>query len=73
MGHYNEDYNHAEFHETYLKEIFKVKNTFYSKKHPRDAERDYYLLELIQRINKHNHLNSLKEFIEFCEFIRRQL
>ncbi|WP_254568106.1 hypothetical protein [Oscillatoria sp. HE19RPO] len=73
MGHYNESYNHAEFHETYLKEIFKAKNSSYSKKHPRDAQRDYYLIELMKRINRQNHLISLKKFIDFCEFIRSQL
>ncbi|MBO0348389.1 hypothetical protein J0895_04565 [Phormidium pseudopriestleyi FRX01] len=73
MGHYNEDYNHAEFHAAYLKEIFKAKNSSYSKKYPRDAQREYYLRELITRIEKQSHLKSLKEFIVFCEFIRSQL
>jgi hypothetical protein len=73
MGNYNENYNHAEFHETYLKEIFKAKNTFYRIKHPRDAQREYYLRELINRTHSHHHLKSLKEFIDFCQLIRSQL
>ncbi|MEB3342355.1 hypothetical protein [Okeania sp.] len=32
MGNYNQDYNDAQFHFSYLKEIFIAKNISYAKK-----------------------------------------
>lgn len=41
MGKY-EMRNHADFHYEYLREIFRAKNTTYSKRHPNDAQEKYY-------------------------------
>ncbi|MDY7002829.1 MAG: hypothetical protein SWX82_02320 [Cyanobacteriota bacterium] len=74
MGNYSQDYNHAEFHYLYLKEIFAARNSSYSKKLPRDAQNKSYLDELIKRIeDEPEHLKTFQNFINFCWMIKQQL
>ncbi len=73
MGKYDQG-NHAEFHEQYLKEIFNAKNLTYTKKFPGEAQKKYYLEQLIKRIeNNHEHLKTFQAFIEFCTLIRQKI
>lgn len=70
MGQYNKK-NHAEFHYEYLREIFRSKNTIYSKKNPNDAQKQYYFEELQRRVkDQPADLRSFQFFLEFCEKIR---
>ena len=74
MGNYSQDYNHAEFHYLYLKEIFSARNSSYSKKLPRDAQNKSYLDELIKRVeDETEHLKTFQNFINFCWMIKQQL
>ncbi|MGB3512245.1 MAG: hypothetical protein WBA93_24010 [Microcoleaceae cyanobacterium] len=74
MGNYSQDYNHAEFHYLYLKEIFVARNSSYSKKLPKDAQNQSYLDELIKRVeDEPEHLKTFQNFIEFCCMIKQQL
>ena len=69
----------ALFHEGYLREIFKERscasNTHlsYSKSRPKEVQEEYYLKQLIARINANSeHLLSFQEFIKFCLKIKGQ-
>jgi len=65
---------HAAFHEAYLKELFFAKNMQYSKTKPRDVQKEYYLKELQNRVDREkNHLPSFREFLDFCDLVRAQL
>jgi hypothetical protein len=71
MGKYQDFNTHAQFHEAYLKELFRAKNINYSKKNPGDVLKPYYIEELLTRIRVHNqHLPSFKNFIDFCNAIK---
>lgn len=73
MGKYNCE-RHAEFHGSYLKELFTAKERKYSKTMPGDVQQEYYLKELQSRSAKQaNHLATFQDFIEFCGLIRSQL
>lgn len=70
----------ALFHEGYLREIFKERslaskiNFSYSKSRPREVQEEYYLKQLIARIEANSdHLLSFQEFIKFCLKIKGQL
>lgn len=66
--------NHADFHYEYLKEVFRSKNTTYSKKSPNDAKKQYYFEELQKRVqDKSQDLKSFKVFLEFCEKVRNSM
>ncbi|MDY6781204.1 MAG: hypothetical protein SW833_01385 [Cyanobacteriota bacterium] len=70
MGKYNMR-NHADFHHEYLREIFRSKNTTYSKKNPNDAKEKYYFEELQKRVrDKPGDLKTFQFFLEFCERVR---
>ncbi|MGD1808002.1 hypothetical protein ACP6PL_21565 [Dapis sp. BLCC M126] len=74
MGNYSQDYNHAQFHFSYLKEIFKAKKINYSKKNPGEAKNESYLDELKKRVAlEAEHLKSFKYFIDFCQMIKKEL
>jgi hypothetical protein len=74
MGKYNKFNTHAQFHEAYLKELFRAKNINYSKKNPGDVMKLYYLEQLLARIQeKNHHLPSFQSFINFCNIIRPKL
>ncbi|MGB5960936.1 MAG: hypothetical protein WBG73_09790 [Coleofasciculaceae cyanobacterium] len=63
--------NHADFHYEYLKEIFRSKNTTYSKKYPKDAKEKYYFEELQKRVqDQPEDLKTFQFFLEFCERVR---
>lgn len=66
--------NHADFHYAYLQAIFQAKKTNYSKTKPRIAQEDYYLEQLIKRVQQQNsHLKSFQEFIKFCSSIKNSI
>ncbi len=74
MGKYQDFNMHSQFHEAYLKELFKAKNINYSKKLPGDVTQLYYLQQLIARIeNESDHLPTFREFIQFCNIIKLKL
>ena len=73
MGKY-EMRNHADFHYEYLREIFRAKNTIYSKKNPNDATEKYYFEELQKRVQEQpEDLKTFQFFLEFCEKIRNMM
>ena len=73
MGKYNCEH-HAEFHGSYLKELFTAKGRKYTKTMPGDVQQEYYLKELQNRSAKQtNHLATFQSFIEFCDLVRSQL
>ena len=70
----------ALFHEGYLREIFKERSSAsnksfsYRKSKPMEVQEEYYLKQLIARIEANSdHLLSFQEFIKFCEKIKGQL
>jgi len=70
MGKYNQEY-HADFHLSYLKEIFKIKRQNYGKTRPQQAQENHYLEQLLKRIQeKPEQMQTFREFIEFCESIK---
>lgn len=74
MGKYQNFNTHAQFHEAYLKEIFKARNIYYSKKNPGDVVQLYYLQQLIDRIKEETeHLPTFQTFIQFCKMIKPKL
>ena len=74
MGNYSQDYNHAQFHCSYLKEIFKAKKISYTKKNPGEAKNKSYLDELTKRFRlEPEHLQTFQDFIEFCQMIKKEL
>ncbi|NEQ41645.1 MAG: hypothetical protein F6K40_37820 [Okeania sp. SIO3I5] len=74
MGNYSQHYNHAKFHELYLKEIFRANDTSYNKKFPRNAQNESYLDELKKRVTSEpEHLKTFQYFIDFCQKIKKEL
>lgn len=74
MGKFSNFNTHAQFHEAYLKELFRAKNISYSKKNPGEVLQKYYLEQLIIRTQENNqHLPSFQNFIEFCNMVKNQL
>jgi|JI91814CRNA_FD_contig_121_306066_length_2768_multi_9_in_0_out_0_4 hypothetical protein len=73
MGKYDMR-NHADFHYEYLREVFRSKNTTYSKKSPNDAKEKYYFEELQKRVqDKYEDLKTFQVFLEFCEKVRNSM
>jgi len=71
MGNYGTFNTHAQFHEAYLKELFRAKNINYSKNNPGDVVKSHYLNQIVQRITDDpTHLQSFQVFIEFCRNIK---
>ncbi|MDV2999864.1 MAG: hypothetical protein N5P05_001470 [Chroococcopsis gigantea SAG 12.99] len=63
--------NHADFHYEYLREVFRSRNTTYSKKNPKDARERYYFEELQKRVrDKPEDLKTFQGFLKFCERVR---
>jgi DNA polymerase I-like protein with 3'-5' exonuclease and polymerase domains len=69
----------ALFHEGYLREIFKERSSAsnksfsYRKSKPMEVQEEYYLKQLIARIEANSdHLLSFQEFIKFCLKIKGQ-
>jgi len=74
MGKYQDFNTHAQFHEAYLKELFRAKKINYSKKNPGDVLKKYYLEELLRRIGvQEQHLPSFQTFINFCNTIKANI
>ncbi|MGD1715766.1 hypothetical protein [Dapis sp. BLCC M172] len=74
MGNYSQDYNHTQFHFSYIKEIFRAKKINYSKKNPGEAKNQSYLDELKKRITlEPEHLKTFQDFIDFCQKIKKEL
>jgi hypothetical protein len=74
MGQYQKFNTHAQFHEAYLKELFRAKNINYSKKNPGDVVKKFYLDQLLDRIEYENtHLPTFQTFIQFCNMIKSKL
>ncbi|MGJ5632652.1 hypothetical protein [Nostoc sp. CALU 1950] len=74
MGKYYNFNTHAQFHENYLKELFKAKKIIYSKNKPGEVVKQYYLEQLLLRIqDKKNDLLSFQDFINFCILIKSKL
>lgn len=70
MGKY-EMRNHANFHYEYLREVFRIKNTTYSKENPRGAKEKYYFEELQKRVrDQPEDLKTFQFFLEFCERVK---
>lgn len=63
--------NHAQFHVTYLQEVFAERDLAYSKISPGPVATQQYLSELVMRTQTSpSHLLSFQEFLQFCEMIR---
>ncbi|RUT06649.1 hypothetical protein DSM106972_029060 [Dulcicalothrix desertica PCC 7102] len=74
MGKYKNFNTHAQFHEEYLKELFRAKNINYSKKNPGDVIKLYYLEQLLYRIHDNQyHLLTFQDFVNFCHLIKSKL
>jgi hypothetical protein len=74
MPKYSSFNTHAQFHFEYLKAIFSEKKICYSKKNPGEALQQYYLQQLIARINQDpNHLETFRYFISFCNTIKHEI
>lgn len=74
MGKYQNFHTHAQFHEAYLKALFEEKRISYSKRHPGEVLKAYYLEELLARIKAQpEHLPTFRYFIEFCNLIKPKL
>lgn len=66
--------NHADFHYEYLREVFRSKNTTYSKKCPNDAKEKFYFEELQRRVrDKSQDLKTFQVFLDFCEKVRNSM
>jgi hypothetical protein len=66
--------NHATFHLEYLQEIFRAKGLTYTKRYPQDAQKTYYLEQLVARVEDNkSHLKSFKKFLLLCQKIRLEL
>ena len=73
MGDFNLR-NHGDFHYQYLKEIFKARNSDYTKKKPRDALKKHYFERLQKRIEDNStHLQTFQYFINFCSMIKSKI
>ena len=74
MGKYDNFNTHAQFHKHYLRKLVEAKNISYSEKRPGDVMEQFYLKELLKRIeDKPEHLPTFKEFIQFCNMIKAKL
>jgi hypothetical protein len=73
MGIYNgRSTTHAQFHEEYLKSVFKARELAYSKGNPKVVGEKFYLDELIKRIKfQPNHLNSFQYFLSVIQTLQK--
>ncbi|MEG4963183.1 MULTISPECIES: hypothetical protein [unclassified Microcoleus] len=70
-----QDFNtHAQFHGAYLRSLFEAKNITYSKKRPGDVLKQFYLEQLLARIQLHpEQLTTFRHFIDFCNIVKSKL
>ncbi|GAB1540129.1 hypothetical protein NUACC21_27980 [Scytonema sp. NUACC21] len=74
MAKYQGFNTHAQFHEAYLKEVFRAKNIADSKNNPGDVLKKHYLEQLLRKTQeKTEDLPSFQEFIIFCNKIKSEL
>lgn len=74
MGCYKTFNTHAQFHEAYLREMFKAKKIAYSKRNPGDVKKQFYLEQLQSRIHDcPEHLKTLRQFLNFCDTIKNKI
>lgn len=69
MSAYDAGNTKAQFHASYLREIFRERNIVYTKKNPGDVGEDFFLRELINRNLETGHIPSFKVFLDFCRKI----
>jgi len=63
--------NHADFHGTYLKEMFRERRISYTKEHPGHVAEQAYLDQLLARTTRDpSHLRSFQDFVQFCADVR---
>ena len=63
---------HAQFHEEYLKAVFKARELSYSKGKSKEVGEKFYLDELIKRITvESNHLNSFQYFLSVIQTLQK--
>lgn len=66
--------NHADFHYEYLREVFRARNTVYSKKSPKDAKERHYFEQLQKRVeDQPQDLATFRVFLELCQKIKRNM
>ncbi len=71
MGVHDNFNTHSQFHEAYLKAVFKARGLSYTKGTSGEAGKDFYLKELIKRTqDEPNHLKSLQNLLNFCNMIK---
>lgn len=63
----------AQFHESYLKEIFSERGIYYSKKNPGGVTEAAYLKQLIKRANETGHIGSIFTFLNFCKEVKSKI
>ncbi|MEG4170302.1 MULTISPECIES: hypothetical protein [unclassified Microcoleus] len=74
MGKSQEFNTHAQFHGAYLRALFEAKNITYSKKRPGDVLKQFYLEQLLARIQVHpEQLTTFRHFIDFCNRVKSKL
>ncbi|MEG4067035.1 hypothetical protein QUA42_06715 [Microcoleus sp. Pol11C2] len=74
MGKYRDFNTHAQFHGAYLRLLFEAKNITYSKKRPGDVLKQFYLEQLLARIQVHpEQLTTFRHFIDFCNIVKSKL
>ncbi|MEG4445449.1 hypothetical protein QUB47_25890 [Microcoleus sp. AT9_B5] len=74
MGRYQDFNTHAQFHGAYLRLLFEAKNITYSKKRPGDVLKQFYLEQLLARIQVHpEQLTTFRHFIDFCNIVKSKL
>lgn len=57
----------AQFHHSYLREIFNERNIVYTKQKPEIVGEETFLNELINRSTETSHISSFKNFIDFIK------
>jgi hypothetical protein len=62
----------AQFHFSYLREVFKERNISYSKSHPKEVSNKKYFEELCKRTDETSHLISFKKLRDLLEDIKKQ-
>lgn len=74
MGKHSEFATNAQFHFSYLREVFKERNLTYSKANPGYVLERTYLEQLIERTNTNpTHLLSFQVFLSFCQEVEKQI
>lgn len=73
MGHFNDDFNHAQFHAEYANKALREKRIRYTKSNCGDVATVDYIQEIDKRINDTNHLQSFAAFIQQLKTIQKKI